>query len=56
MNFDHNYKYIVSFDFRILLNSSVPSQGLNPGQAIGELKKMVSGVQRKDEPDLVPDS
>uniref|UniRef100_A0A3G2KX46 Succinate dehydrogenase [ubiquinone] iron-sulfur subunit, mitochondrial n=1 Tax=Phenacoccus solenopsis TaxID=483260 RepID=A0A3G2KX46_9HEMI len=31
-------------------------KGLNPGQAIGELKKMVSGVQRKDEPDLVPDS
>lgn len=31
-------------------------KGLNPGRAIGELKKLVGGVAKKDEPDMVADS
>lgn len=31
-------------------------KGLNPGRAIGELKKLVGGVAKKDEPDMRADS
>ncbi|KAK7595089.1 hypothetical protein V9T40_001522 [Parthenolecanium corni] len=31
-------------------------KGLNPGAAIAEMKKLISGVQKKDTPDMVADS
>ena len=47
----------LSFDnYSMSVNLKSFIQGLNPGHAIGELKKLVGGATKKDDPDMVADS
>lgn len=43
----------VSFHFHNLaLSINIIFQGLNPGKAIAEIKKLLGGIAKKDEPGL----